>query len=215
MNGTPESAGIAEPGGSWRRFDAVPLPPVLQAAQDCFGEHGYHGTTIREVAARAGLSVPGIYHHYPSKQALLVGIAQAAMAELYDRTLAAAEEAGADPVDRIRAVVESLVLFHAHRGPSAFIAASEIRSLDGDARAAHIAARDRQQRLLSDAVDDAAAAGRVGTPVPHEAMRAVTTMCTAVAQWYRLDGPLRPEELASTYVRFALDLLRIDGTGPA
>ena len=211
FNRRADSRGTAS--STWRHYDARALPPVLQAALECFGEQGYHGTTIREVAARAGLSVPGLYHHYPSKQALLVGIAHSAMAELYSRTAAAVEEAGSDPVARIRAVVECLVLFHAHRGGSAFIAASEIRSLDEAARTAHVAARDRQQRLLSDAVDAAAAAGRLGTAHPREAMRAVTTMCTAVAQWYRADGPLSPEELAATYVDFALDLLRLQPEG--
>ncbi len=43
---------------------------VLLAALECFVERGYHGTTIRQIANRAGVSVPGLYHHYASKLAL-------------------------------------------------------------------------------------------------------------------------------------------------
>ncbi|KAD4060058.1 TetR family transcriptional regulator [Arthrobacter yangruifuii] len=185
----------------WRDFSVPALPPLLRAAMDCFVEHGYHGTAIRTVAGRAGLSVPGLYHHYPSKQALLVGIAESAMADLHARSTAALAEAGDDVEDRFALLVECLVLVHAYRWEHAFIAASEIRSLDAPARAGHIAARDRQQKLLDDVVAEGARLGRFGTAHPKDASRAVTTMCTGVAQWYRTGGPLSPEELAVRYVQ--------------
>lgn len=184
----------------WRDFSAPVLPPLLGAALECFLEHGYHGTAIRAVATRAGLSVPGLYHHYPSKQALLVGIAESAMADLYARSTAALAEAGANVEDRFARLIECLVLVHAYRWEHAFIAASEIRSLEPAARARHIAARDRQQKLLDDVVAEAARGGRFNAPYPKDASRAVTTMCTGVASWYRAGGPLSPEELAGRYV---------------
>ena len=187
----------------WRDYSGRELPPVLAAALACFVDQGYHGTTIREVAGRAGLSVPGIYHHYPSKHALLEGIAQRAMADLFRRSVAALEDAGTEVEERFRLLIECLVLFHAHRSEHAFIAASEIRSLRDEARAAHIAARDRQQGLLTDVVNDGVAAGVFTTPFPAESARAVITMCTGVAQWYRTAGELSPEELAARYVVIA------------
>ena len=54
---------------SWREFDSVELDPILQAATRLFVVHGFHATTMREVAAAAGMSVAGVYHHYPSKEA--------------------------------------------------------------------------------------------------------------------------------------------------
>ena len=185
----------------WRGFSVPVLPPLLGAALECFVEHGYHGTAIRTVATRAGLSVPGLYHHYPSKQALLVGIAESAMADLYARSTAALAEAGADVEDRFALLIECLVLVHAYRWEHAFIAASEIRSLEPAARARHIAARDRQQKLLDDVVAEAVRGGRLNAPHPKDASRAVTTMCTGVASWYRAGGPLSPEELAGRYVQ--------------
>ncbi|MCC3272390.1 TetR/AcrR family transcriptional regulator [Arthrobacter zhangbolii] len=186
---------------NWRDFSVPALPPLLGAALDCFVEHGYHGTAIRTVATHAGLSVPGLYHHYPSKQALLVGIAESAMADLYARSSAALREAGEDVEARFALLVECLVLVHAYRWEHAFIAASEIRSLEGPARAGHIAARDRQQKLLDDVVAEGSRLGRFATRYPKDASRAVTTMCTGVAQWYRAGGPLSPEELAARYVQ--------------
>ncbi|WP_244501064.1 TetR/AcrR family transcriptional regulator [Streptomyces sp. TP-A0874] len=191
-----DEAGTA---AGWRLYTDDGLPPVLQAALACFVEQGYHGTTIREVAARAGLSVPGVYHHHPSKQALLVGIVTRAMAELWERSTAALEEAGPDVGRRLDLLVECLVLFHAHRRELAFIAASEIRSMLGDDRTTYIEARDRQQRLMDTVVEEGVTRGAFTTDYPREVSRAIVTMCTAVSQWYRTDGELSPPELAARY----------------
>lgn len=186
-------------GGQWRDFSTPSLPPILQAALECFVDHGYHGTTIRVVAARAGLSVPGLYHHYPSKQALLVGVVEFAMADLLHRSEAALADAGPTVVERFRLVIECLLLFHANRSGLAFIAASEIRSLEGGARTRHIAQRDRQQRIVDDIVETGVAEGVFSTPHPIDASRAVVTMCTGVAQWYRHGGTLSPGDVAVRY----------------
>lgn len=191
----------------WRGYSGRALPPILEAALTCFVEHGYHGTSIRTVAAAAGLSVPGLYHHYPSKQALLVATVTSAMEDLWRRSLAALEEAGDDVGRRLDLLVECLVLFHAHRRQLAFIAYNEIRSLGGEAREAHIAARDRQQRLMDQVVQDGVDLGSFSTPYPREVSRAVVTMCTGVSQWYRPGGELAPAELAerhATMVRMAV-----------
>lgn len=191
----------------WRDFTPESLPPLLRAAADCFVESGYHGTTIRQIAARAGLSVPGYYHHYESKQKLLVEIMQSAMEELYARSLAADLEAGSDPARRLAAHIECLALFHAHRGNLAFIASSEIRSLEPEARAAHIARRDRQQHLMDSIVEDGVAAGAFTVAHQHDAVRAIITMCTGISQWYHVGGTLSPADLAVRYVDFGRQML--------
>lgn len=44
---------------------------IVAAATESFAERGYEGTTLREVATRAGLSHTGLMHHFPEKAALL------------------------------------------------------------------------------------------------------------------------------------------------
>lgn len=47
---------------------------ILDAAAALFGEVGYRGASLREIAARAGLSHPGLLHHFPTKEILLAGV---------------------------------------------------------------------------------------------------------------------------------------------
>ena len=187
----------------WRKYSENILPPLLQAALDSFVEHGYHGTTIRTVAARAKLSVPGLYHHYASKQALLVAIVQFAMEDLLVRSEDAVAEAGSSVEEQFRLLIECLALFHAHRSELAFIAASEIRSLEGESRTAHIKSRDKQQQMVDNIINQGMREGIFDAEHPKDTSRAIVTMCTGIAQWYRHDGELSPEELAIRYANIA------------
>ena len=47
---------------------------ILAIAFEMMAEKGYRGTSIAQVAARAGISQSGLLHHFPSKQALLIAV---------------------------------------------------------------------------------------------------------------------------------------------
>ena len=43
---------------------------ILQAARLLFGEHGFEGTTTRQLAARAGVAASTLFNYFPSKEAM-------------------------------------------------------------------------------------------------------------------------------------------------
>jgi len=47
---------------------------ILSAAMKCFVENGFHGSSMAELAKRAGMSVGHIYHYYESKDAIIEAI---------------------------------------------------------------------------------------------------------------------------------------------
>jgi TetR/AcrR family transcriptional regulator, cholesterol catabolism regulator len=47
---------------------------VLDAAAGLFAERGYHGTSVRDIAAAAGLTPVAIYSHFASKADLLAAV---------------------------------------------------------------------------------------------------------------------------------------------
>ncbi len=195
MSSGVEDAEVEEQTGRWRYFGEPELPVPLAAALGAFAEHGYHGTSVREIAARANLSVPGLYHHYPSKQSLLQGLLDRTRMDLLARSEQAVAEAGPEPVDQFDAVVESLLRFHMYRREQAFVGSTEIRSLDSSYKQTYIGLRDRQQRMVDEIVFAGVEAGDFRTSYPKDAARAVTTMCVGVSTWFKLDGELGPDEL--------------------
>jgi AcrR family transcriptional regulator len=47
---------------------------ILEAAFHLFLEQGYHGTSMRQVAGRAGITPAAIYNHFQGKEALFVDL---------------------------------------------------------------------------------------------------------------------------------------------
>ncbi len=48
---------------------------ILETAVDCFVLKGFHQTSIRDIANKAGISLGGFYNHFESKDALIEEIA--------------------------------------------------------------------------------------------------------------------------------------------
>jgi len=193
---------------NWRDFDNDSLPPLLSAAVQTFVTHGYHGTTTRTLAASAGMSVPGLYHHFASKQAIIVAIMDYAMDDLWRRSIAAQAEAGPDFEQQLALHIECLALFHAYRKELAFLAATELRSLEPEARSRHIAARDRQERMLVEVLRAGVDQRVFRTTDPHQVARALITMCTGISQWFDAAGPLSASAIAKDYVDYARRIVR-------
>ena len=47
---------------------------ILAAAVELFGEVGYRGTSLRDIAQRVGITHPGLLYHFHSKQELLSAV---------------------------------------------------------------------------------------------------------------------------------------------
>lgn len=165
------------------------LDPVCAAALRCFVVNGFHGTSIRQIAAEANLSVPGIYHHYPSKSAILEQLCTISMDSLLSALHHTLRTEGTT-IERFEHLVSCLIEFHAEYQDLAFVTYSEIRSLPPEARETHLRQRREVQALVTELVEQGVAEGVFGTAHPRPAARAITNICLGVAQWYRPDGSL-------------------------
>lgn len=162
---------------------------ILASALASFAEKGYHGTTTRDLAAGADLSVPGVYHHFGSKQDVLMALMVEIMGDLLVRTRTALATAkSASPIEQFDALARALLQFHFERPAEAFVASSEIRSLTPENRHRYVALRDLQQQMLTDVIVAGKAAGHFEVDDVADAARAVATLCVGVATWYRPDG---------------------------
>jgi AcrR family transcriptional regulator len=57
---------------------------LLAAARDAFAAHGFEGTTIREIARRAGVATGTVFVHFPDKQGLLADVFQESLQAALD-----------------------------------------------------------------------------------------------------------------------------------
>jgi AcrR family transcriptional regulator len=47
---------------------------ILTAANQLFNQQGYHGTSMRQIAERAGIALGGIYNHFPGKETIFLAV---------------------------------------------------------------------------------------------------------------------------------------------
>ncbi|MGV9362087.1 TetR/AcrR family transcriptional regulator [Amycolatopsis sp. NPDC003731] len=47
---------------------------IITAAAAAYGELGYHGSSLREIAKRVGISHAGLLYYFPTKEALLAAV---------------------------------------------------------------------------------------------------------------------------------------------
>ncbi len=85
---------------------------ILAAAQRCFVRSGFHGASMQDICAEAGMSPGNLYRYFPSKEALIAGIAER------DRAEVGAQFASADLSQGVFVVLEALAHQHFAVRPS-------------------------------------------------------------------------------------------------
>ncbi|MEV4169461.1 TetR/AcrR family transcriptional regulator [Nonomuraea sp. NPDC049709] len=86
MDQPSRSAGTVRPGGRTARVRAA----VLEATQDELVEHGFHGLTMDQVAARAGVGKTTVYRRWGSRAGLVADL----MTELANQSTPYADTGG-------------------------------------------------------------------------------------------------------------------------
>ncbi|MBB3039722.1 TetR/AcrR family transcriptional regulator [Hoyosella altamirensis] len=115
---------------------------LIAAATRLFAEQGYAGTTIEDVAARAGMVGPSIYHYFPRKSDLLKVVLDRCARWIDGYTSRAVSESGA-PDDTVRSIMRYYAEFSvAHPGLIA-VAATEPMHLAREGKASR--SRDIQR----------------------------------------------------------------------
>ncbi|MGW4489281.1 TetR/AcrR family transcriptional regulator [Amycolatopsis sp. NPDC004368] len=186
----------------WRHYDELELTPLLAAALDAFYEHGFHGTSVRDIVRRVGQTVPSLYYHHDSKEGAFAALLDLGTGEAVSRVQAAAADA-TGPREQLVNVVEAVVLHMTHRTRLAALDL-ELRHLSPESRKRYAARRKEIETVLTDIVETGAREGVFTAGHPEETVRAVLGMCQSIARWYQPGGSLRPEELAQRYVDLAL-----------
>ena len=105
---------------------------IVDAARGLFHERGYHATGIDEIGAAAGITGPGIYRHFDSKDQILATIFDQMWLRLLDTIDRAAKLDAAEAIDLlIHNHVEAIV----DRPGDVVLLLNELRSLPAEYQA--------------------------------------------------------------------------------
>lgn len=171
---------------------------VLRRAIDLFNVRGYEATSISDLASELGVSKSAIYYHFASKERILAAALDEALSGL-DSVVAAAAQVGVEGTayQRLQAtVVTAVQILAAHRPAVTLLLRVRGNStLEQEAleRRRHI---DVQlTTLVRRAMDEGALRSDIDSEVVS---KLIFGMVNSLSDWYRPNGSLTSESLAST-----------------
>lgn len=174
---------------------------LIDAAVEAFAEHGFGGTSTRDIAVRAGRSQAAVYIHYESKEALLYAVSVRGHTEAL-ACLQRAYRATDDPARRLHGMVLAFSRWHMDNAKIGRVVQYELHALREPHRAEIVTRRRRFHRLMVDAVRDGIRAGEFHVDDVDGTARALLSLCIDLVRWF---DPTR-SRTASAVARLNADL---------
>jgi AcrR family transcriptional regulator len=193
---------------------------IMLAAADAFAQRGFHATTTRDIASRAGLSPAGVYVHFASKEVLLFELSRRGHERARDLLVEAAAAASTTPLSSAphRGAARSDIIggfsrWHAEHYELGRIVQFELRArhlrhLRSEHRDAVLGLRKEIDQVVAGVLRDGVETGEFAvTDVPATAL-ALLSMAIDVARWYTPDVRRTPAAIEATYGELAVRLVR-------
>jgi len=173
---------------------------IVAAAARLFHERGYRGTSIEDIGTAVGMTGPGIYRHFASKEAILAELVARSF-ERAERDVFGAVHGAKTPREGLAEIVRRTVVHAIEETDLVALAEREGRNLSPDLRKRI----GRSQRVILQAWIDAlrAVRPRLGAEAARATARAVVALILAV-RW--ADG-LDRDEATEQFTRMAMAAL--------
>jgi AcrR family transcriptional regulator len=165
---------------------------IIQAASEYFARHGFRGAKMADIANAAGLSGPGLLHHFPSKTQLLMEVLKERDRIDSERLRATLQnggshftEAGIELVAHNETVVGLVQMF--------VILVAESVSPDHPAHAFFIQRYQRERERMAQVIALAQQAGEVRADIPAETL---VVLIFAMMDGLQVQWLLEPEKIS-------------------
>ncbi|SSW64022.1 HTH-type transcriptional repressor KstR2 [Achromobacter veterisilvae] len=180
---------------------------VILMAGQLFCRHGYERTTVRELARAVGLQSGSLFHHFRSKEEILVAVMNNGIQEVIDGGEQALAHYQA-PADRLAALfrVHMWSMLHGAGGDAMNALVYEWRSLSAPSQAVVKSLSGRYEAMWQEAVAAAVDAGLLAGDA-RVIKRCVLGAMNLTVQWYKPGGRLPPAEFIDAMLQASLPAL--------
>lgn len=181
---------------------------IEDAASALFHEHGYSGTSVRDIARAVDIQGASLYAHVTSKQDVLWSIVETT-ADRFEAAAEAIETADPGGASFGRGVY-LIALVRAHVGvvtddiERASVFVHEWRALQGSRRDEIAARRDAYEARFRTVIADGVRTGTFHPVDPTATAAFLLTALNGLVGWYKPDGRLSPRAIADAFADLAL-----------
>ncbi len=181
-----------------RRVASATICRMLCAAVESFAKKGFHASTTRDIAGKAGLSPAAVYMHFSSKEQLLYAIALIVAQWVLEELEQAARIEGT-PMERLQRLVRTHVACHASMHTAVHVANFEFQALETTQRRKVIRIRDATEKLFFECIREGVARGAFRADETRLLTITVLSLGVSVSRWFSPRGHLTPVQLGDFY----------------
>jgi TetR/AcrR family transcriptional regulator len=120
----PVEAGVNEKAEGATRIQGINRRLILDAALDVFSAYGFRGSTVDQIAEKAGMSKPNLLYYFPRKQNIYVTVLEETLTEWLGPFESINPEG--DPLDELRHYITQKLELSAKRPEASRLFANEI-----------------------------------------------------------------------------------------
>lgn len=168
---------------------------IRSHAIQLFGQQGYTGTSMRDIASAVGVLPGSLYAHIDSKEALLVEIVNEGIGRFLERIDPLVSASGV-PVDRLRAMIVAHVEVVADQPERSLVVFHQWRFLGPENLPLAIKRRREYERCFVEVVEQGMADGSLKSDLnPRIAVLTILGALNWTPEWLSPDGRLTPTEV--------------------
>ncbi|MFM0045564.1 TetR family transcriptional regulator [Paraburkholderia sediminicola] len=175
---------------------------ILKSAK-LFRTQGYERTTVRDIAAAAGVQAGSWFYYFKTKQDILVAVMEEGLASALER-IEALDVDNLSPREAFRALVQAHVKTLVSPDYDFIpVLLREWTSVNKDMRKKVLELKDRYEAIWDGVIARLHASGEWATPTPIDRLMMFGAL-NWMMQWYQSEGPLKFDELTDYAVQFLL-----------
>ena len=172
---------------------------IFEIAAEVFHRKGYDNTSMSDVAAAAGLTKAGLYHHISSKESLLYTVLDYGL-DLTEAYVLKPLEHISDPLERLRTMIDlHLRLVLEERNLEVTGLLHECKTLSPGDRARINRRKKEYVRMATNLIGEVVKKYHIQDVNPKVAAYALLGMLNWTYQWYKTSGSNTRKEIVETF----------------
>lgn len=169
---------------------------IFTAATRLFGERGYTGTTMRDIAKAVGILPGSLYAHIQSKEAVLLEIIEGGV-DRFNSAVDRIDALGLSPADALRNAIREHLQIVAESPGRTLIVFHQWRFLDDDNRGRLLSKRDHYEAFFLRTVRAGMDQGQFDQDLDAKVtVLAILGALNWTPEWLSPDGPAAPTDVA-------------------
>ncbi len=189
------------------RDSEAKLQHILRHSAQIFAEHGFEGTSIRDISRATGVSLSGLYYYFESKQKLLYLIQNTSFTIIVERLQSRLKQVH-EPEARLRTLVQNHIEYFLSHPNEMKVLSHDEEALEPPYREEVAAIKRRYYALAREIFDGLDADAQAREFNPRVAVLSLFGMMNWVYKWHNPKVDPSAVELTDTIVGIFLHGVR-------